>query len=243
MFEQEQEAIEASISLYCEQNAIPLTEVKWSRIPFSGEWGISTSFFATAAAEARSGKKVNVPQRAQEIAEGVRQSLPSQRGIARVDAVKGYLNLYFSTPEYARSVVDEVLASASDFGRGAPKGERVMVEYSQPNTHHSFHIGHYRNTILGEALARLVEFAGFDTVRASYPGDIGLGVITILWAYNKFYKGQEPQGIHERGQWLLKIYAEATAMLEPKENETPEETARREQYDAERRDLYRRWDA
>ncbi|MGA7193335.1 MAG: arginine--tRNA ligase, partial [Anaerolineales bacterium] len=138
--------------------------------------------------------------------------------------------------------VDEVLASNADFGRGAPKSERVMVEYAQPNTHHSFHIGHYRNTILGEALARIVQFAGFDTIRASYPGDIGLGVITILWAYDKFYKGQEPQGIHERGQWLLKIYAEATAMLEPKENETPAEKAKRESYDAERREMYHKWD-
>jgi arginyl-tRNA synthetase len=249
MFEQEQQAIEADIRAYCEQNAIPLSEVKWSRIPFSGEWGISTSFFATAAAEARAGRKGNVPQRAQEIAEQVKQHLATPTGVQRVEAVKGYLNLYFSTPEYARRVVDEVLASAADFGRGEPKGERVMVEYAQPNTHHSFHIGHYRNTILGESLARLVQFAGFDTVRASYPGDIGLGVITILWAYNKFYKGQEPQGVHERGQWLLKIYAEATAMLEPKKNEagedieTPEEKAQREAYDAERRDLYRRWDA
>ena len=243
MFEQEQHVIEAGIRAYCEQNAIPLTEVKWSRIPFSGEWGISTSFFATAAAEARSGRKLNVPQRAQEIAEQVRQNLPAAAGIARIEAVKGYLNLYFSTPDYARRVVDQVLSAGADFGRGSQQAERVMVEYAQPNTHHSFHIGHYRNTILGESLARLAQFAGFDTIRASYPGDIGLGVITILWAYNKFYKGQEPQGIHERGQWLLKIYAEATAMLEPKDGETPEQKAQREAYDAERRDLYRRWDA
>jgi arginyl-tRNA synthetase len=118
-----------------------------------------------------------------------------------------------------------------------------MVEYAQPNTHHSFHIGHYRNAMLGESLARLVEFAGFETIRASYPGDIGLGVITILWAYNRFYKGQEPEGIHARGQWLLKIYAEATAMLEPKESETPEQKTKREAYDAERREMYRKWDS
>ena len=243
MFEREQQAVEAGIRAYCEQNGIPLAGLKWARIPFSGEWGISTSFFATAAAEARAGRKLNVPQRAQEIAAQARQSLPPVPGIQRAEAVQGYLNLYFSTPEYARRVVDEVLASGDDFGRGAPRAERVMVEYAQPNTHHSFHIGHYRNTILGEALARLVQFAGFDTVRASYPGDIGLGVITILWAYQKFYQGQEPQGVHERGQWLLKIYAEATAMLEPKDGETAEEKARREAYDAERRELYRRWDA
>ena len=66
---------------------------------------------------------------------------------------------------------------------------------------------------------------------------MGLSVITVLWAYDKFYKGQEPEGIHERGQWLLKIYVEATALLEKKENETPEETAQREAYDAERREM------
>jgi arginyl-tRNA synthetase len=139
--------------------------------------------------------------------------------------------------------MDEVLASGADFGRGSVKSERVMVEYAQPNTHHSFHIGHYRNTILGEALARLTEFAGFETIRASYPGDLGLGVVTVMWIYNKFYQGQEPQGIHERGQWLMKLYVEATKLLEKKENETPEETAQREAYEAERRDMYRRWDA
>ena len=140
-------------------------------------------------------------------------------------------------------MVDEVLASRADFGRGAPKSERVMVEYAQPNTHHSFHIGHARNAILGEVLARILEFAGFDTIRASYPGDEGLGVVTVLWAYEKFHKGQEPQGIHERGQWLLKLYVEATALLEKKENETPEQTAQREAYEAERREMYRRLDA
>ncbi len=242
MFEGEQQIIEAKISEFCKQNEIPIAELKWSPIPFSGEWGISTSFFATAALEARAGKKIQVPARAQEIAEQIKVAIGTVKGISRVDAVKGYLNLYFSTSEYARRVVDEVLASGADFGRGAPKSERIMVEYAQPNTHHSFHIGHHRNTILGEALARIVEFAGFDTIRASYPGDIGLGVITILWAYDKFYKGQEPQGIHERGQWLLKIYAEATAMLEPKENETPDEKAKREAYDAERREMYHKWD-
>ncbi len=245
MFQKEQQLIEDKIKAYSAANDVPLAELKWQPIPFSGEWGVSTSFFQTAANEARAGKgnKVPVPQRAQEIAEQVKAEIGSVPGISRVEAVKGYLNLYYTTSEYARRVVDEVLASRADFGRGAPKAERVMVEYAQPNTHHSFHIGHARNTILGEVLARLVEFAGFETIRATYPGDMGLSVITAVWAYEKFYKGQEPEGIHERGRWLLKIYAEATAKLEPKENETPEEKAQREAYDAERREMLRKWEA
>ena len=245
MFEKEHQLIEEKIKAYCAENDIALAELKWQPIPFSGEWGTSTSFFQTAANEARAGKgnKAPVPQRAQEIAEQVKGQIGSVPGVSRMEAVKGYLNLYFITSDYAQRVVDEVLASNADFGRGALKDERVMVEYAQPNTHHSFHIGHYRNTILGEVLARLTEFAGFETIRASYPGDLGLGVITVMWIYEKFYKGQEPEGVHERGQWLLKLYVEATQLLEKKENETPEQTAQREAYDAERREMYQKWDA
>src|SRR4030067_137942 len=188
MFEAEQQAIEKSILAYCAQNGLPEPgPLQWSPIPFSGEWGISTSFFQLAAQEARQGwgKGVPVPQRAGEIAAGVAAYLGAPPGFSRVEAVKAYLNCYFSAAEYARRVVDTVLAQGADFGRGAPKGERVMVEYAQPNTHHSFHIGHARNAILGEALARQVEFAGFETIRSSYPGEIGLGVITVVWAYDK----------------------------------------------------------
>jgi arginyl-tRNA synthetase len=245
MYEKEQLNIEEKIKAYFAANDIPLASLKWTAIPFSGEWGISTSFFQTAADEARAGKgkKLPVPQRAQEIAEQVKAEIGSVEGISRVDAVKGYLNLYFRTSEYARRVVDEVLTSRADFGRGATNNERIMVEYAQPNTHHSFHMGHARTTILGEVLARLVEFAGFDTIRATYPGDMGLSVITVVWAYDKFYKGHEPEGIHERGHWLAKIYVEAIALLEKKENETPEEAAQREAYDAERREMLRKWEA
>lgn len=245
MFQKEQQLIEEKIKAFSAANDIPLAELKWQPIPFAGEWGVSTSFFQTAANEARAGKgtKIPVPQRAQELAEQVKAEIGNVSGVSHVEAVKGYLNLYFTTSEYARRVVDEVLASGTDFGRGTPKNERVMVEYAQPNTHHSFHIGHARNTVLGEVLARLVELAGFDTVRASYPGDLGLGVITVLWMYDKFYKGQEPEGVHERGQWLLKLYVEANKLLEKKEDETPEQTAQREAYEAERREMYRKWDA
>lgn len=245
MFQKEQQLIEDKIKEYCAANDIALMDLKWQPIPFSGEWGFSTSFFQTAANEAKIGKgnKLPVPQKAQEIAEQIKGQLGSVPGIGHIEAVKGYLNIYFKTSEYAQRVVQEVLTNGKDFGRSAAKTETVMVEYAQPNTHHSFHIGHARNTVLGESLARLVEFAGYKTIRASYPGDLGLGVITVMWIYEKLYKGQEPAGVHERGQWMLKIYAEATALLEKKENETPEETARREAYEAERREMYRKWDA
>src|SRR5512143_3959539 len=112
MFEAEQQAVEKNIQTYCAQHGLPEPGLlQWSPIPFSGEWGISTSFFQLAAFEARlgKGKGVPVPQRAQDIAAGVAALIGTPPGFAHVEAVKGYLNLYFSTSDYARRVVDTVL--------------------------------------------------------------------------------------------------------------------------------------
>jgi len=217
--------------------------IDWLPTPFEGDWGYGTAVcFKVAAAEAKANRNIKVTLRAHEIANLLLDDLKNLDGFDRMEAVNGYLNLHINTSVYAQRVTDRVIDAGQDFGRGAKKDERVMVEYAQPNTHHSFHIGHARNAILGEVLARQVEFAGFDTIRASYPGDIGLGVITCIWAYEKFHQGQEPEGIHERGQWLGNIYTEATTLVTPKEDETEGEEQQRQQYDTERRTLYKKWD-
>jgi arginyl-tRNA synthetase len=224
--------------------APPPARIDWAPVPFGGTWGFGTAVcFQAAAAEARSGRPVRVPERAAELAADLASRLQPPHGFTQLQADKAYLNATIDAGIFAARVIDASISSGIDFGRGPQRDERVMVEYAQPNTHHSFHIGHARNALLGESLARLVEFAGFPTVRASYPGDIGLGVITCLWGYQRFHAGEEPQGVHARGQWLLKVYAEANALLTARPGETAEETSRREAYDAERRELYRRWDA
>lgn len=215
-------------------------QVQWNPAPFRGRWGIGTAVAFQAAAMEKAGSDVQA--RAREIAAMIVAELEMPGAFERVEHENAYINAYFDTATYAQRVVDTVLEQGDDFGRGKSKGERVMVEYAQPNTHHSFHIGHARNAILGESLARLVEFAGFETIRASYPGDIGLGVITCVWGYRKFHFGEEPEGIHERGQWLAKIYSEANALVSPQEDETPDQIRQREHYDAERRAMFRNWD-
>src|SRR5258708_23840822 len=108
MFENERQAIDSKIHEILISNAIPVAEFKWTPIPFSGEWGISTSFFATAAGEARSEKKVVVAERAQELAELIGSQLHGMEGISRIEAVQGDLHLYFPTSDDARRVVGGV---------------------------------------------------------------------------------------------------------------------------------------
>jgi arginyl-tRNA synthetase len=245
MFTKELNRASQAVSDVLAQRDVPIPErIDWIPTPFKGRWGFGTNAcFQAAAMEARSGMEVNVKQRAQDIASMLVEDLQGLSGFAHLEAESGYLNLYIEPAAYARRVTSTVLSQAKDFGRGEAKSERVMVEYAQPNTHHSFHIGHARNAMLGESLSRIVDFAGFETIRSSYPGDIGLGVITCMWAYQKFYKDQEPEGIHERGQWLAKIYTEGTSLVTPQEDETEDEKAIREAHDAERREMYKQWDA
>ena len=146
-----------------------------------------------------------------------------------MEAAKGYLNLYFLTAEYTRRVVDQVLEQGKRYGSGPQRGEQVMVEFSQPNTHKAFHVGHLRSAILGDVLCRILEFAGYDVVRANYPGDIGLHVIKWLWNYMKFHAGERPE--KDITHWMGAMYAEANQRLE----ENPE-------LEAEVRALYARWD-
>ena len=230
VFEKEQQLIEDQIRKICEAHNYPVKSLTWSWIPFSGNWGISTSFFQVAADDARSrGQKINVGLHAQEIAQMTADSLELPEGFERAEAVRGYLNLYFTTRIYSQRVIDTVLEEKDNFGRGQRNGERVMVEFSQPNTHKAFHVGHLRNVILGNAVCNILDFAGNDVIRANYLGDIGLHVIKWLWCYLKYHNGEKPEGDITR--WMGDIYAEASRRHE----EEPEA-------ESEIRRLFARWD-
>jgi len=229
MFDAEQRQIEEKINAFCAANGLPEAVLQWKWIPFSGHWGISIAFFQLAALEARQGKNIQVNQRAQELASQISEHLGIPAGFEKLEAVNGYLNLYFDPPVYARRVIDTAIEQGTGFGRGADRGERVMVEFSQPNTHKAFHVGHLRSAILGDGLSRLLAFAGYDVIRANYPGDIGLHVIKWLWCYRNYHAGEKPE--KDITRWMGSIYAEASRRLE----ETPE-------LETEIRELYARWD-
>lgn len=231
MFDAEKQILETLILKILTQNQIPTPqEIKWSSIPFSGEWGISTSFFQTAADEARSGKQVKVPVRAQEIAELVKEGLGTPDNFSRVEAVRGYLNLYFLTGEFSRRVVDTTLELGSDFGRGARKNQLVMVEFSQPNTHKAMHVGHMRTMLLGDVVANILEFSGTDVIRANYFGDFGRDVIKWMWNFDKRHQGETPPDTNVT-RWMGDLYAESTQMLEKDPNG-----------EAEILDLFAKWE-
>jgi arginyl-tRNA synthetase len=228
MFGEEEERIAARIRAALEELGYAPRAVELRRIPFSGAWGVATSAAKALAGQAaaariatetaglpkkeareRAGALLNA--QAQEIAERVARRLVADGVADRVEAVNGYVNIYFDSARVANQVVGRVRAAGAEYGRGEPKGERVMVEFSQPNTHKAFHVGHLRSAALGNALSNILDHAGYEVLRANYIGDIGLHVVKCLWCYRTFHAGEEPA--EDKGRWLGEVYAESDARL------------------------------
>ena len=133
-------------------------------------------------------------------------------GFSRVEAVRGYLNLYYETGEFSRRVVDTAIDEGENFGRGEKQDQLMMIEFSQPNTHKAMHVGHMRTMLLGDVVANILEFSGVDVVRANYFGDFGRDVIKWMWNFQKRHNGEQPPESNVT-RWMGDLYAESTQML------------------------------
>jgi arginyl-tRNA synthetase len=178
-------------------------------IPLEGAWG----FGSAVAFQLR---RVGAQGKPAEIAARVAEALPELPQIERVEVVNNYVNFYVDRGWYANRVVNQVLERGAEYGCLPPRGERVMVEYANLNTHKTMHVGHLRNVTLGAAAFNILRCAGFDTIGATYLGDIGLHVIRTMWGYMNFHNGQEPA--ENRGAWLEKVYVEAVSRQEHRDN-------------------------
>ncbi|HET9168940.1 MAG TPA: arginine--tRNA ligase [Actinospica sp.] len=91
----------------------------------------------------------------------------------------GFLNL--TLPDAALwTVLAERLADAR-MGVGTPvRGTRTLVDYSGPNIAKQLHVGHVRSTVIGDALARILAYAGADVIRQNHLGDWGTSFGKII---------------------------------------------------------------
>ncbi len=199
-----------------EEMQLPAVEPVLREIPFAGRLGLALSNLFQVAREAKPdlGKK-ELKAYVAELATDIAGRLEKSGDFERVEAEKGYVNCFFRPGEFARDLAGKILSNGTDWGRGESIRGRVMVEYSQPNTHKAFHIGHVRNVALGAALVRCFRYAGRDTVAANYIGDIGSHVFKSLWILEKSneWKKLRDAVSSDRGRGLGEIYAKAGSLL------------------------------
>jgi arginyl-tRNA synthetase len=93
----------------------------------------------------------------------------------------GFINFYLKD-EVVVGHIGEILESGAEYGKNkSDAGEKVIIEYTDPNPFKEFHIGHLMTNTLGEALSRIIEASGAEVKRACYQGDVGMHVAKAIY--------------------------------------------------------------
>lgn len=162
--------------------------------------------------------KLPPPKIAGMLADGLKED--HSGWVEKTAVVNAFLNIYVNPARMASSVIPLAMSGAlfKDPVAPAKSRDRVMVEYSQPNTHKEFHVGHMRNVCLGSALVKLFRYCGYDVTAVNYFGDEGAHIAKCLWMMKKL--GAIPPAGVDKGAWLGEIYVKATLTLDDAKDDT-----------------------
>ena len=110
-----------------------------------------------------------------EIAEGIKSNIPANPLISEINVARpGFINFRVTTAA-GGAFLKQVLSEGENFGKQyAGKGEKVLIEFMSANPTGPLHIGHARNAILGDSIARCMEAAGYEVTREYYYNDAGV---------------------------------------------------------------------
>jgi len=143
---------------------------------------------------------------AQTLANNIKSNLSEIISDASV-AGPGFLNL---------KLTDEALVKlAAEKTAQTLAGKTVVAEYSDPNPFKVLHAGHLYTSVVGDAIANLLETAGATVHRVNFGGDVGLHVGKTMHVILQRLGGENPQALtgipeSDRSEWLAKAYIEGT---------------------------------
>lgn len=140
--------------------------------------------------------------------------------------VQGFLNLSLTQQTWV-SMLAGCLADAHAF-QLAPKNEKVLIEYSSPNTNKPLHLGHLRNNFLGYSVAKIMQAAGYEVVKSNLVNDRGIHICKSMLAYQLFGQGETPESSGVKGDHLVGKYYVAFDKAYKEEIETLKQAGRTE---------------
>ncbi|GLI07951.1 arginine--tRNA ligase [Paenibacillus tyrfis] len=177
----------------------------------------------------------------QAIAEELKAGWSDNASVQRVDAVSGYFNVFLNPAVFAKDVVGDVLARQDRYGsQEYGQGRNIVIDFSSPNIAKTFHIGHLRSTVIGNALYNIFNFMGYNSVGVNHLGDWGTQFGKLIVAY-KLWGDQaavEAEGIDELQRIYVKFHDEADVKPEL-EDEARAWFVKLEQGDEEAHKLWR----
>jgi arginyl-tRNA synthetase len=160
-----------------------------------GDYGVALARFA---------KKAKVkPQQLLEVVADEAKKVPY---IASLHFVRGYLNVEYRASEVAKLVFETARREGSSYGLvKTEKPLRIVVEHTSANPVHPLHIGHGRNSSIGDSLARILRARGHVVQTRFYINDVGRQVAVL--AYGVLRAGLRPPPGRKLDHWIGLVYA------------------------------------
>lgn len=157
-----------------------------------------------------------------------------------IKAVGPYLNFFFHSGALASGLIRDVEEFGQSFGRvDVGGGKKIMLEYSNVNTHKEYHVGHLRNLFYGDAVARIMNFNGYQIIPVSYINDFGIHTAKTLWNWQKH--PEYANSVEPRGQLLGECYSAAVKNIGEDELAKKEVTAVMQAIESRRGEIYQLW--
>ena len=186
-------------------------------------------------------------QTAQEIGEYLTAHEPA---VAAYNVIKGFLNLTVAPAAWIELLDDIHAQEQYGLTPATPESPLVMIEYSSPNTNKPLHLGHVRNNLLGNALAKIIAANGNRVVKTNIVNDRGIHICKSMLAWLKYGNGETPESSGKKGDHLIGDYyvafdkhykAEVNELME--QGMTKEEAEAASPLMKEAREMLVKWEA
>ncbi len=200
---------EAIASAVKEASPIPVEEVPLSRTPPGHEGHLGTPIGFKLA------KKLGMSP--EEVAERIASGMKLPPGVKKATVMRGFINFEIDRGLFFKRVVE--LAVREELGRGGFSG-RIVVEHTSANPVHPLHVGSGRNAVIGDTLARMLSYMGFDVEKHYLVNDSGLQMAYLV--LGSMFSPPPPRGV-KKDHWYGIIYASSNMAVMLRKEEDVEE--------------------
>lgn len=162
-------------------------------------------------------KNISAPQAAILLESEIKNNA-HEAAVDTVAVVGPYVNITFTDTWMVKQFIQHIGTYTAQ--KKVEQPQTVLVEFACPNPMKAFHLGHLRNTVTGESVARMLEAIGQKVTRVNYQGDVGMHIAKSLWGIyqdiDAFHALQE-RPIKERVEFLGRAYANGANAYETDE--------------------------
>lgn len=149
------------------------------------------------------------------LAKDLANALPPNAWFPRVDAVGAYVNVFVDDRRLAELTLRTSRERGAAYGSLPPTGRRVLLEHTSVNPTGPIHVGRARNSLIGDALARILRLAGYGVTTEFLVNDIGRQMVLLAWGVRNLPESAMPPTEPERDDYrLARAYVAANKHME-----------------------------